>query len=413
MLEVFGTLGAILFVLAFFAVMAVLVFRNLLYICGPNEVLVFSGTDRTVEGRGVGYRVIKGGSSIRRPLIETVDKLDLTNMIIEVNITNAYSKGGIPLSVQGVANVKVAGHEPVLNNAIERFLGWDRNAIMQVAKDTLEGNLRGVLSQLTPEQVNEDKITFAEKLLEEAEHDLTKLGLVLDTLKVQNVSDEKGYLKSIGRKQSADLVTRSKIAEARARTEAICRDAENRRNARLASIESEMAVATAETEKRVADALSRREAVVAEESGRVKALVARAQADLSVQAARVEQTRRALEADVIAPAEAASLARQASAKGAAAKSLADGRASAEVLSQMVDAWRRGGEHARDIFLVQKLQVLLDDLVGTIQSARIDRITVLPADTGVSARRAVALSEEIKGATGVDVARLVEGMVSKG
>ncbi|MBM4390504.1 MAG: flotillin family protein [Deltaproteobacteria bacterium] len=413
MLEVFGTLGALLFVLAFFAMMAVLVFRNLLYICGPNEVLIFSGGNRVVEGRDVGYRVIKGGSSIRRPLIETVDRLDLTNMIIEVNVTNAYSKGGIPLTVAGVANVKVAGHEPVLNNAIERFLGWNRDAIMQVAKDTLEGNLRGVLSQLTPEQVNEDKITFAEKLLEEAEHDLTRLGLVLDTLKIQNVADEKGYLKSIGRKQSAELVTRSKIAEARARTEAIQRDAENRRNARLTSIESEMAVATAENNKRIADAVSRREAVVAEESGRVKALVARAQADLAVQSARVEQVRRQLEADVIAPAEAACRASQSEAKGNASKALEDGRATATVLQQMIDAWRKGGGSARDIFLVQKLQVLLGDLVGTIRSARIDRITVLPSDTGVSARKAVALSEELKGATGIDVPRLVEGLVSKG
>ncbi len=413
MLEVFGTLGALLFVLAFFAMMAVLVFRNLLYICGPNEVLIFSGGARVVEGRDLGYRVIKGGSSIRRPLIETVDKLDLTNMIIEVNVTNAYSKGGIPLTVAGVANVKIAGHEPVLNNAIERFLGWNRDAIMQVAKDTLEGNLRGVLSQLTPEQVNEDKITFAEKLLEEAEHDLTRLGLVLDTLKIQNVADEKGYLKSIGRKQSAELVTRSKIAEAKARTEAIQRDAENRRNARLTGIESEMAVATAENNKRVADAMSRREAVVAEETGRVKALVARAQADLAVQSARVEQVRRQLEADVIAPAEAACRAAQSEAKGAASKVLEDGRATATVLQQMIDTWRKGGENARDIFLVQKLQVLLGELVGTIRSARIDRITVLPADTGVSARKAVALSEELKGATGIDLPRLVEGLVTKG
>ncbi len=413
MLEVFGTLGALLFVLAFFAMMAVLVFRNLLYICGPNEVLIFSGGARVVEGRDLGYRVIKGGSSIRRPLIETVDKLDLTNMIIEVNVTNAYSKGGIPLTVAGVANVKIAGHEPVLNNAIERFLGWNRDAIMQVAKDTLEGNLRGVLSQLTPEQVNEDKITFAEKLLEEAEHDLTRLGLVLDTLKIQNVADEKGYLKSIGRKQSAELVTRSKIAEAKARTEAIQRDAENRRNARMTGIESEMAVATAENNKRVADAMSRREAVMAEETGRVKALVARAQADLAVQSARVEQVRRQLEADVIAPADAACRAAQSEAKGAASKVLEDGRATASVLQQMIDTWRKGGENARDIFLVQKLQVLLGDLVGTIRSARIDRITVLPADSGVSARKAVALSEELKGATGIDLPRLVEGLVTKG
>lgn len=412
MFELISGVGVVGFVLAFFAFMAVLVFRNLLYICGPNEVLIFSGAQRKVEGVSVGYRVIKGGSSIRRPLIESVDKLDLTNMIIEVSVTNAYSKGGIPLTVQGVANVKVAGHEPVLNNAIERFLSWDRNAIMQVAKDTLEGNLRGVLSQLTPEQVNEDKIMFAEKLLEEAENDLTKLGLVLDTLKVQNVSDEKGYLKAIGRKQSAELVTRSKIAEATSRTTAIQRDAENRRSARITGIESEMAVATAETEKRVADAITRRDALVAEETGRVKALVARAEGEAKVQFARVEQVKRQLEADVIAPAEADTQKRQADAKGSAAKIIEDGRAQTQVLQQMIDAWKAGGEHARDIFLVQKLQGMLDQLVGTIQSAKVDRITVLPPDSGVSARKLVSLSEELKGATGIDLPRLAEGLVEK-
>ena len=412
MFELISGVGVVLAVVAFFGMLAVLVFRNLLYICGPNEVLIFSGAQRKVEGVTVGYRVIKGGSSIRRPLIETVDKLDLTNMIIEVSVTNAYSKGGIPLTVQGVANVKVAGHEPVLNNAIERFLSWDRNAIMQVAKDTLEGNLRGVLSQLTPEQVNEDKIMFAEKLLEEAEHDLTKLGLILDTLKVQNVADEKGYLKAIGRKQSAELVTRSKIAEATSRTTAIKRDAENKRSARITGIESEMAVATAETDKRVADAVTRRDALVAEETGRVKALIARAEGEAKVQFARVEQVKRQLEADVIAPAEADTQKRQADAKGAAAKIIEDGRATTQVLQQMIDAWKGGGDNARDIFLVQKLQGMLDELVGTIQAVNIDRITMLPPDSGVSARKLVSLSEEIKGAVGIDLPKLAEGLIEK-
>ena len=146
---------------AFVAVVAlILIVRNLLYICGPNEVLVFSGAGRIVEGRQIGYRVVKGGRSVRIPLLETVDRVDLTNMIIEVSVNNAYSRGGVPLTVQGVANMKIAGHEPVLNHAIERFLGRDRKAIMQIAKDTLEGNLRGVLSQLTPEQVNEAKMAM-------------------------------------------------------------------------------------------------------------------------------------------------------------------------------------------------------------------------------------------------------------
>ena len=154
-----------------------MVAKNLVYIAGPNEVLIFSGRKTQVGARKfIGYRTIKGGRGFRIPLIETVDRIDLTNMVIDVSVTNAYSKGGIPLKVQGVANVKIAGHEPYLGNAVERFLGRDRRSIIKVAKDTLEGNLRGVLSQLTPEQVHEDKISFAEKLLEEAEHDLSRLG---------------------------------------------------------------------------------------------------------------------------------------------------------------------------------------------------------------------------------------------
>lgn len=402
----------LLFVIAFFGLCAVVVLRNLLYICGPNEVLIFSGTTRELEGRTVGYRIVKGGRSVRIPLLESVDRVDLTNMIIEVAVTNAYSKGGIPLTVQGVANVKIAGHEPVLNNAIERFLGYTRKDIIQVAKDTLEGNLRGVLSQLTPEQVNEDKIAFAEKLLEEAEHDLTRLGLVLDTLKIQNVSDEKGYLNSIGRKSSADLVSRSKVAETNAKARSITQDASARERARVSELESDIEIARTQTERRIIETLSRREALIAEEVGRVKAAVARAEGELKVQTARVEQVRRQLEADVIAPAQAEMEASVSNSKGAAAKIIEDGRATNQVLQQMIQTWKTGGAAARDIFLMQKLQATMGQLVSTIQSVKVDRLTVLPPDTGSDTRRAVTLVEELKGALGVDLPQLVERAVQK-
>ena len=116
-------------------------------------------------GRKIGYRTIKGGRALRVPLFEVVDRMDLTNMPIEVQVQGAYSKGGTPLNVHGIANVKIAGEQPVLDNAIERFLGVPRDKIMAVAKETLEGNLRGVLATLTPEEVNEDKIKFAQSLL--------------------------------------------------------------------------------------------------------------------------------------------------------------------------------------------------------------------------------------------------------
>lgn len=232
-------------VMAFMAALAVA--RNLIHICGPNEVLVFSGGKSTdSRGRPRGFRIIKGGRGFRIPLIETVDRIDLTNMVIDVTVSNAYSRGGIPLTVQGVANVKIAGHDPALSNAIERFMGKERKEIVKMAKDTLEGNLRGVLSQLTPEEVNEDKIAFAEKLLEEAEHDLGKLGLTLDTLKVQNVSDEVRYLDSIGRKQSAEVVKRARIAEAQAKATSTEREASNLLKSKRAGLSSDTGVTRAE-----------------------------------------------------------------------------------------------------------------------------------------------------------------------
>ncbi|MEN9215156.1 MAG: flotillin family protein, partial [Gloeomargarita sp. DG_1_6_bins_138] len=216
--------------------------RNLYYICQPNEVLIFAGTTRWVPSlhRRVGYRLVKGGSSLRMPLFERVLRLDLTNLIIELKVSGAYSKGGIPLKVEGVANIKIAGEEPVIHNAIERLLGKNREEIKRLAKETLEGNLRGVLASLTPQQVNEDKLAFVRSLQDEAEEDLGKLGLVLDTLQIQNISDDVGYLDSLGRKQRADLLRDARIAEAQAQAQAAIQAAENARLTVFAQLDSEM-----------------------------------------------------------------------------------------------------------------------------------------------------------------------------
>src|SRR5262245_17009598 len=155
-----------------------LIVRKLLYVAAPNEALVFSGGKRQLGQREFGYRILRGGRSLRVPLLEDVTRIDLTMFTIDVVVQNAYSKGGIPLNVLGVANVKIAGDEPLLNNAAERFLGKNGQEIMRIAKETLEGNLRGVLAQLTPEQVNEDKTRFAQTLIEEAEHDMSRMGLM-------------------------------------------------------------------------------------------------------------------------------------------------------------------------------------------------------------------------------------------
>lgn len=395
---------------------------NLLYICEPNEVLIFSGRRRRTEAGVRGYRIIKGGRGWRVPLIERVDRLDLTNMIIEVEVKGAYSKGGIPLNVQGVANIKIASHEPALGAAVERLLGKKREELVRMAKDVLEGNLRGVLSRLTPEEVNEDKLAFAEKLLEEGEHDLGRLGLLLDTMKIQNVWDERGYLDSIGRQQSAEIIKKSRIAEAKAKASAITRDADNRRRARIQQVEAEEQIAVAQSERRVADARTRSTAMVAEQRGQVEALIARTTAALEAEEARVEQVRIQLEADVLEPARADMEKGIADAKGRAATILEEGRATVKALDEMIEVWREAGPQARDIFLMQKLQAVMKQLVSTVGTVKVDRLTMLPPAQGGNSsgllgsdatRNAVRLVEELKGAIGIDLPRLLEGATGTG
>jgi len=407
-----STILSILFVCLFLLVVGgvtvMLVAKNLVYIAGPNEVLVFSGrVNRLGSGKLKGYRSIKGGRGFRIPLIETVDRVDLTNMVIDVAVSNAYSKGGIPLKVHGVANVKVAGHEPYLGNAIERFLGRDRRSIIKVAKDTLEGNLRGVLSQLTPEQVNEDKISFAEKLLEEAEYDLNRLGLVLDTLKIQNVADDVGYLDSIGRKQTAEVVKSARINEADARAKSTQREAHNSQVAKVRDIDAEMRILEADIQRQIMDAQSAGKAMIAEEIGEVKALIEEARENVKVQAARVKQVERQLLADVVAPAEAQMQQRRADAQAQAARIIEDGKATVAVLNAMIETWKQGGDSARDIFLMQKLQTIMDSLVDTIADVKIDKVTVLPSSDSSTAKKAVTLVEELKAGTGIDLPDVVQ------
>jgi len=402
------TVFVMVMIVALAVVATLLVVRRLICICQPNEVLVFSGTRRRMGGRIVGYRLVHGGSSLRLPLLERVDRLDLTNMAIDIRVAGAYSKVGIPLEIEGVANVKIASEEPTIGNALERFLGKPRSEIVRIAKETLEGNLRGVLATLTPEEVNQDRVKFAESLLLEAEQDLRKLGLVLDTLKIQTVSDARGYLDSIGRKQSAEVVMRSRVAEADNRALAVVRDAENSESKALRRIEAEEEVVRADAGRRVIAARTRGEAMVAEARGEIGAAIVRARADLAVQAARVDKTRLELEADRIRPAEAQRARLVEQARGDAAKVVEDARATASSLRQLAAVWADAGGDARRIVVAQNLRPLVQRLLDTVKNLPIDRVTVVDggADQTSLATRTSRASAELEAAIGLKVPDLL-------
>lgn len=388
------------------------IIRNFYHICQPSEVLIFAGSKRAVAGRrDVGYRLVKGGSSIQLPLLEETYRMNLTNMIIELKVVNAFSKDGIPLTVEGVANIKIAGEEPVIHNAIERLLGKSRKDIEQLAKETLEGNLRGVLASLTPEQVNEDKIAFAKSLLEEAEDDLEQLGLVLDSLQIQNISDDVRYLDSIGRKQQAELQRDARIAEARAKAESVINASDNERLTSLRRIERDRAIAEADAERRVRDTLTKRKALIAEVESVVGTKIAQGQAEVRVQTERIEQVKNQLQADVIAPSEANCKQAISEAKGNASRIVEDGKAQVEGIRQLGESWKAAGSDAKEIFLLQKLDVLLKAIATSVPEVGVQNVTVIDADNGSRATQIAAFLEQLKQTTGMDVTQVVNQLTA--
>lgn len=397
------------FIIAAILIVGLLVVLGLvkanLFIAQPNEVLIFSGRPRRMpDGSTVGYRVIKGGRGFRIPILEKVDRLDLTTIPIDLTVSNAYSKGGIPLQVRAIANVKVAASEPELNNAVERLLGKTREEVMMIAKETLEGNLRGVLALLTPEEVNEDRLKFAKELLDEADNDLSALGLHLDTLKIQSMDDERGYLNAIGRQQTAMVIAAAEVVEA-----------ERMEQARTAQARANKAIAEAENDVRIVKAQLSARSQAEEARATVAAQIAQAEAEQALAEQQIALAEKRQRADIVVKAEAERAAAEERAKGEAARITEAGKAEVDVIRQKLALWKEAGPGAERLFLIQMLPEVLREVVRPVDNLRIDKITVVdsggtgggvPAVMRQIAGATPALFESLKTSTGVDIAALL-------
>lgn len=357
--------------------------KSLIVIVPPNSAAIITGRSRQMaDGRGVGYRTVIGGRTLRVPIIEDVSYMQLGTIPIELLVSNAFSKGGIPLSVQAIANVKVASEpETTFNNGVERLLGKSVSQIEELAKETLSANLRGVLSTLSPEEVNEDRLKFAAELLQEADQDLQKLGLQLDTLKIQNVTDDVGYLAAVGRAKTAQVLKGAQIAEAQNQAETKQRQAEAMQVAELSKTQADIAVAAARNELRVKQAELNRLAETAERVAQVEAQRAEVEAQQNLESQRVELQKRKLLADVVEPAEAHRKAAELHARAEAAPILENGKAQVEVLRLLYSQISNAGEQGFAVFMAEKLPLLLGTAVEAVKGIDIDRIVIMDGGAG--------------------------------
>lgn len=406
---------ATLILLAVITSVVVMTVRALIVICPPSKVAVVSGRSRTLnDGRHAGYRVIKGGRTLRVPMLERVDFMDLNTIPIEVSVTNAYSKGAIPLDVMGVANIKISSREGVLENSIERFLGRETAYIQQIAKENLEANLRGVLSTLTPEEVNEDRLKFAQTLIDEADDDIRTLGLELDVLKIQNVTDQVGYLEAVGRRRTANVLREARESEAMASAEADEAEATSRERSELARVHADLAIAEEQNKLRVRQAELDALSTSSEARAVVAAQEAKVRAQQVLEHERIELQKRRLEADVVTPARAQKEALELVAKGEAAKIIEDGNAQISVFRSLSQSYAEAGPDANDIYVLRMLPELVTQITDTVKGIDIDKITVIDnggsgssggALGGIASQMpaaVIAITEQIETATGVNI-----------
>jgi len=359
--------GVTIALLIFAILMTIWGVNALIQICDPNKILIISGRKyKRQDGQVLGYRVIYGGRTFRIPILETVKTMDLSTMPVPIEVTNAYSKGGTPLDIQAIANVKIARDETVVGNAIERFLGRGPEEIARVARETLEGNLRGVVALLTPEQLNEDRLEFAERIASDVRNDLSKLGLHLDTLKIQSVSDQVDYLNSIGRRQIANIVRDAEIAESNAVAEAEQIEADSNKQAEVAQTQARTVIQEKENELRQITAEVEKQARIEEERTLAAAEEARARAQRELQVIRAQLEQARLEVEKILPARAQQKAQEYQARGESATLEENAKAAAQASQLLVKVWQETGVDASELFLVQQLDMVLKE-AGRIPS----------------------------------------------
>jgi len=198
---------------------------------GPNEVLVVSGrkhryADPDGTDRVRGFRIVKGGGTFVYPVVEKVDILSLELLTIDVQTPEVYTSKGVPVKVDGVAQIKVKGDDISIATAAEQFLSKDTAAIMNIATQTLEGHLRAILGTMTVEEIYQNRDAFASKVQEVAAGDMANMGLGIVSFTIRDIRDAQGYLEALGKPRIAQVKRDAQIAQAEADRDAMIKSSQ-------------------------------------------------------------------------------------------------------------------------------------------------------------------------------------------
>jgi len=307
---------------------------------GPNEALIISGGAKQP-------RVVVGSSTWISPFFQRADVLSLEVMTLTVGTPNVYTQEGVELSVDGVAQVKVARTEEAIRTAAQQFLGKKTAEIMQIALQTLEGHQRAMMATMTVEEIYKDRDQFAKQVREVASVDMARMGMEIVSFTIRNISDENGYLDALGIRRTSQVKRDAAIGQAVAEKEASVEQAEARRQSEAARLKSEQQVAESQRDfelaqaayqkeingaKAMADAAleleqARQRQAIRQEEMKVSLIERQRQIEIQEEEVRVKE--RELEASVRKPAEAERFRLETEAQGRKSQVIAEAEARAQ------------------------------------------------------------------------------------
>src|SRR5213596_2563532 len=241
-----ATVGIIVVVVIFMAIWASRYTK-----VGPNEVLVVSGrkhryADPDGTDRVRGFRIVKGGGTFVYPVVEKVDILSLELLTIDVQTPEVYTSKGVPVKVDGVAQIKVKGDDISISTAAEQFLSKQTEEIKNIAMQTLEGHLRAILGTMTVEDIYQNRDAFASKVQEVAAGDMANMGLGIVSFTIRDIRDTQGYLDALGKPRIAQVKRDAQIAQAEADRDAMIKSSQATQAGQEAKFQADSKIAEAQ-----------------------------------------------------------------------------------------------------------------------------------------------------------------------
>ncbi len=218
---------------------------------GPNQALI-------VYGAG-GTRVITGGSHFVIPLYQRAQEFSLELMSFDVAPSqDLYTTQGVAVNVEAVTQIKVRSDEESVKTAAEQFLSKSQQERESLIRLVMEGHLRGIVGQLTVEELVKDPENVGSKMLKTVTPDMEKMGLEVISFTIKDVRDKNDYISNMGRPQIVEIRKQADIASALAQRDTQIQQANASREAAVSKSAADQERVKAETESLALQAESQR-----------------------------------------------------------------------------------------------------------------------------------------------------------